>query len=306
MMKRFYRLCFATACCLIMAGCSMIDIAYNNAPSLASSEIDDVFDLNALQNAQLDSRLDQFFDWHRNEELIRYQQLLDQAALATADGITAAEFLALNKDVRRAWRRALEKAIDSFGDLAVTLTPQQIENYQQYHRESFGEFKDYLEKSAQQREIFRVGRNFDRLEDWYGEFDEFQESKIRLRLRQVPDIYEPWLIYREARQQAFISLLHKAATTGISQAELKATLLDQSTEYSLIYEPLRQSYWQAFALALEEINHWLTTRQKQRAANRLRDYAQVAARLGKQGTTRSQVGYRGSTSADKSGKNNQL
>jgi len=306
MMKPVYRLCFAIACSLIMAGCSMIDLAYNNAPSLVSSEIDDAFDLNSLQNTQLDSRLEQFFDWHRKEELIRYQQLLDQAAQATADGITAAEFMALNKDVRLAWRRSLEKAIDSFGDLAVTLTTEQVESYQQYHRESFSEFKDYLEKSAQQREIFRVGRNFDRLEDWYGDFDEFQENKIRLRLRQVPDIYEPWLRYREARQQAFIRVLNKAATTGISHAELKAALLDRSTEYSLAYEPLSKSYWQAFAAALEDINHWLTTGQKQRAATRLRNYAQVAARLGKQGIARSQVGYRDSANSDKSSNNKQL
>ena len=306
MMQRIYRLCFATTCCLIMAGCSMIDIAYNNAPSLVSSEIDDAFDLDPLQNDQLESRLEQFFVWHREEELFRYQQLLDQAALAAADGITAAEFLALHKDVRLAWRRAFEKAIDSFGDLAVTLTPQQIESYQQYHRESFSDFNDYLEKSQQQREIFRVSRNFDRLQDWYGDFDEFQESKIMSRLRQVPDIYEPWLRYRDARQQAFISILNKAATTGISQAELKATLLDQSTEYSRIYEPLRQSYWQAFALALEEINQWLTREQKRRAVNRLRNYAQVASRLGKQSIARSQVGYQDSTEENKLDKNKQL
>lgn len=306
MMKPIYQLFFAATCSLILAGCSMIDLAYNNAPSFVSSEIDDAFDLDTLQSTQLDSRLDQFFAWHRKEELIRYQQLLDQAAQATAEGITAAEFMQLNKNVRLAWRRSLEKAIDSFGDLAVTLTPQQIKNYQQYHRKSFSEFNDYLEKSAQQREIFRVSRNFDRLEDWYGDFDEFQESKIMLRLRQVPDIYEPWLRYREARQQAFIGVLNKAATTGISQAELKAVLLDPSTKYSLAYEPLRQSYWQAFAVALEDINRWLTRDQRQRAATRLRDYAQVAARLGKQGIARSQVGYRDSTNSDKSSNNKQL
>ena len=78
-MKRIYQLCFATACSLILAGCGMIDLAYNNAPSIVSSKIDDAFDLDARQNTQLDSRLDQFFVWHREEELIRYQQLLDQA-----------------------------------------------------------------------------------------------------------------------------------------------------------------------------------------------------------------------------------
>jgi hypothetical protein len=282
-MKCIYQLCLTVTCCLLVAGCGMVDLAYNNAPTLVASKIDDAFDLDAQQNTQLDSRLDQFFKWHRKEELVRYQQLLDQAALATADGITAGEFLEINKSVRLAWLRTLEKMIDSLGDLAVTLTPQQIVSYQQYHRESFSEFSDYLEKSAQQREIFRVGRNFDRLEDWYGDFDEFQESKIMLRLRQVPDIYEPWLRYREARQQALIRVLNKATTTGINQAELKAALLDPSTDYFQTYEPKRQSYWRAFALALEDINSWLTTGQRQHAATRLRDYAQIAARLGNQG-----------------------
>ena len=282
-MRPVFLYCCIAFCTLLLSGCGMIDLAYNNGPTLVANKLDDAFDLSEIQNDQLDSRLDQFFDWHRQEELARYQQLLDQAALATADGITAAEFMELNKNIRHAWLRSMEKAIDSLGDLAVTLTPQQIENYQQYHHESFSEFENYLEKSTQQREIFRVARSFDRLENWYGNFDEFQASKIRDRLQQLPDIYAPWLRYREARQQALISVLNKAATSSISHAELKAALLDPTTDYSLAYEPQRQFYWQAFAVALEDINSWLTTGQKQRASTRLRDYAQVAARLGNQG-----------------------
>lgn len=283
-MRRIIHFCCMATCTLVLAGCGMVDLAYNNAPSLVANELDNAFDLNEVQNDQIDSRLDQFFIWHRKEELARYQRLLDQAALATADGITAAEFMHLNENLRLAWQRSLEKAIDSLGDLAVTLTPQQIENYQHYHRESFGSFKDYLEKSLQQREIFRVARNLDRLENWYGNFDELQETRITTRLQQLPDNYEPWLRYREARQQALVRVLNKATTSGsINLTELKAVLLDPTTPYSLAYEPHRQSYWQAFAVALEEINGWLSTAQRQRAATRLRNYAQVAARLGNQG-----------------------
>ena len=282
-MRRIFHLCCIATCTLILAGCGMIDLAYNNGSTLVANEIDNAFDLSEAQNDQLDSRLDQFFEWHRKEELIRYQQLLDQAALATANGITAAEFMDLNKGIRLAWQRSLEKAIDSLGDLAVTLTPQQIENYQQYHRESLGKFDDYLQKTTQQREIFRVTRNYDRLEDWFGDFDEFQEDKIAARLQQLPDIYEPWLRFREARQRALIGILNNASSNGISTTELKTVLLDPTTEYSLAFEPLRQSYWQAYAVAMEDINGWLTSGQRQHAATRLRKYAQVAARLGNQG-----------------------
>jgi hypothetical protein len=282
-MRRIFHLCCIATCTLILTGCGMIDLAYNNAPSLVGNEIDNAFDLSEAQNDQLDSRLDQFFEWHRKEELIRYRQLLDQAALATADGITAVGFMDLNKGIRLAWQRSLEKAIDSLGDLAVTLTPQQIENYQQYHRESLGKYDDYLQKPTQQREIFRVTRDYDRLEDWFGDFDEFQESKIVARLQQLPDIYDPWLRFREARQRALIGILNNASTNGISSAELKTILLDPTTEYALAFEPLRQSYWQAYAVAMEDINDWLTIGQRQHAATRLRKYAQVAARLGNQG-----------------------
>jgi hypothetical protein len=282
-MRRIFHLCCIATCTLILAGCGMIDLAYNNGSTLVANEIDNAFDLSEAQNDQLDSQLDQFFEWHRKEELIRYRQLLDQAALATANGITAAEFMDLNKGIRLAWQRSLEKAIDSLGDLAVTLTPQQIENYQQYHRESLGKFDDYLQKTTQQREIFRVTRNYDRLENWFGDFDEFQESKITARLQQLPDIYEPWLRFREARQRALIGILNNASTNGISTAELKTVLLDPTTEYALAFEPLRQSYWQDYAVAMEDINGWLTTGQRQHAATRLRKYAQVAARLGNQG-----------------------
>jgi hypothetical protein len=282
-MRRIFHLCCIATCTLILAGCGMIDLAYNNGSTLVANEIDNAFDLSEAQNDQLDSRLDQFFEWHRKEELTRYQQLLDQAALATANGITAAEFMDLNKGIRLAWQRSLEKAIDSLGDLAVTLTPQQIENYRQYHRESLGKFDDYLKKSTQQREIYRVTRNYDRLENWFGDFDEFQKTKIAARLQQLPDIYEPWLRFREARQQALIGILNNASSNGISTTELKTVLLDPTTEYSLAFEPLRQSYWQAYAVAMEDINGWLTSGQRQHAATRLRKYAQVAARLGNQG-----------------------
>jgi hypothetical protein len=80
-----------------------------------------------------------------------------------------------------------------------------------------------------------------------------------------------------------IGILNNASSNGISIAELKTILLDPTTEYALAFEPLRLSYWQAYAVAMEDINGWLTARQRQHAATRLRKYAQIAARLGNQG-----------------------
>ena len=278
-MNRIFRCCLTAICIALLTGCGMIDFAYNNAPSFVASEFDDAFDLNASQSRQLDSRLDQFFDWHRREELGRYRQLLEQAALAAEDGFTAAEFLKLNNEVRIAWRRSLEKAIDSLGDLALTLDQEQIEQFQRYHREATEEYDEYLEKSLQQREIYRVSRSIDRLEQWFGNFSEDQEDKIMARLQQLPDFYEPWINFREARQQALVNALSDATRAGITRQKLKTILLDPSTDHARAFEPARRSYWQAYAFALEDISAWLTNGQRQRAVEKLQKYARIAGRL---------------------------
>ena len=278
-MNRIFKHCLTAACISLLAGCGMIDFAYNNAPSFVASEFEDAFDLSASQSRQLDSRLDQFFNWHRREELGRYRQLLEQAALSAEDGITAAEFLQLNNDVRVAWQRSLEKAIDSFGDLVVTLDQKQIEHYQRYHRKAAEEYHDYLKKSAQQREIYRVQLSIDRLEKLFGSFAEDQEEKIMARLQQLPDFYEPWINFREARQRALVKALSDATEAGMPRQQLKTILLDPSTDYARAFEPARRSYWQAYAAALEDISAWLTKGQRQRVADKLQQYARIAGRL---------------------------
>ncbi|MBT8433266.1 MAG: hypothetical protein KJN95_01310 [Gammaproteobacteria bacterium] len=278
-MNRIYRHCLVIACTMMLSGCGMIDYAYKKAPDYVASEFDEAFDLSESQIGQLDSRLDQFFTWHRQQELGRYQRLLERAALSAVDGITAAEFLDLKNEVRLAWQRSLEKAIEDLGDLAVTLDPQQIENYQRYHRDSNEEYEDYLQKSDQQREIYRVRRSIDRLENWFGNFTRDQEEKISARLQRLPDFYEPWIVYREARQQALVNAFTNATDAGLTREQLKTILLDPSTDYARRFEPALQSYWRAYAAALEDISPWLTQPQKQRVVDKLRKYARIAARL---------------------------
>jgi hypothetical protein len=281
-MSIFPRTLFASVVALLLGSCSLVDIAYNNAPYLVGSEFEDAFDLSETQLAQLDSRLEQFFAWHREEELAQYRQFLDRAALATADGITETEFLELHNDVMAARDRLLEKAIDSLGDLAVSLTPQQIESFKGYFMESSEELRDYLEKSEQQRETYRLDRNLDRLEDWFGNFDSSLEQKITARLIEVPDIYPSWFEFREKRHQALVKALRDSAGKGIDPQRLKKIMIDPDTDYARAFEPVRQAYWQGYAAALADISSWLSDKQRQRAVTRLQKYASIIDQLSSQ------------------------
>ncbi|HUV23110.1 MAG TPA: DUF6279 family lipoprotein [Gammaproteobacteria bacterium] len=278
-MRRFHLLCFVTITTLLTAGCSVLGFAYNNAPSFVASELDNAFDLDEAQQSKLDLRLQKFFAWHRQQELPRYQQSMNVAAITIADGITAAEFLEIYDELRLAWRRSLTQAVDDLDDLALTLSAAQIEHFQQYFHDEAEEYRDYLQMSAQQREIFRVQRGLKRLQDWFGKLDELQREKISLRLRQLPEFYPAWINYREARQRALLDALRAAATEGLSRQQLKFILLDPESDYARSFEPLRKAYWQAYAQAIEDIGGILRKTQLRHAVNRLQDYADTVADL---------------------------
>ena len=278
-MIRLFPPCLVIAAALALASCSAIDFAYNNAAPFVAREIDDALDLNDQQRAQLDAELQQFFSWHRQHELLRYQQLLNAAAQAVEDGITAREFLDISNDLRLAWRRSFTRIIDGMGWLMTTLTPEQIDHYQRYFREKTEEYDDYLQMSMQQREIFQVEKGIKRLEEWFGSFDEIEREKISARLLQLPEFYLPWIGYREARHQALVDALRSASSVGLSPQQLHAILLDPDTEYARAFEPVRRAYWQAYAHMIEDISGWNRKAQLRHAVERLRDYADISAGL---------------------------
>ena len=260
-------------------GCSLPNLAYDNAPGLVAGRFEDAFDLDGAQSLELDNRLRQYFVWHREQELSRYRTVLERAALDSADGIGADEFLRLNREVRDAMHRAVEKAIDSLGDLAVTLTPEQIAQYQRFHDERSERYRDYFAKSEQQREIYRVTRNLERLEKWFGDFGYTLEKRVRERLARLPDIYEPWVRYREARHRALVAALEDAARYGIDTARLKTVMLDPGTDYAREYEPARSAYWQAYAEAIADISEWVDERQRRRVVSKLEEYERIVEDL---------------------------
>ncbi len=113
------------------------NLLYNNAPSYLAGKFEDAFDLNDAQIALLDSKVEDFFSWHRQHELPRYQQFLDASADSIADGITAAEFLDISDGLRHAWERSMARAFDDFAEILASLTPAQIDHYEVYFRDGF-------------------------------------------------------------------------------------------------------------------------------------------------------------------------
>ena len=262
---------------LALAGCSAIDIAYNNAPTFVGGEFDDAFDLDDEQAERLDDALHRFFAWHRQHELPRYRQLLQQAAVTVADGVSAAEFLQFRDDIRAAWRRAQARLIDEIGALAATLTPQQVDRFEQYYRDESEHYRDYLEMSAQQRAIFLEQRNLKRLQEWFGDFDDLQRERVQQRLQRLPELRSIWIRYREQRQQALLGAMR--GDGGATPAQLKYILLDPGSAHARLLDAESAEYWRAYAQAIEDISRGLSKAQLTHAVDRLHYFTEIVEEL---------------------------
>ena len=267
------------ACVLILAACSSANLVYNTAPSLIAGEVDDAFNLNGEQADKLDERLEQFFEWHRREELARYQALLERAASKASDGFSAQEFAVLVRDIRGAWERSVDQLIDDLGGLGATLSPVQIEHFRWYYAKTREEYDDYLALDHEERLEYRAERSLERLERWYGGFDRELEDRILVRLQALPDTWEPWLKFRTARIEEMLRIFSESTDPDTIKAELRDLMLNHENPIARDFEPKRAAYWQAYGEMLEEINGWMTPEQRQKAVDQLQKYARMVAEI---------------------------
>ena len=72
-MRKFWIVIFA----LILSACSS-QFAYNNLDWLIHWYLDDYIDLNKAQKQSFDGEFEKWMQWHRTEELQKYQQHLQE------------------------------------------------------------------------------------------------------------------------------------------------------------------------------------------------------------------------------------
>jgi hypothetical protein len=108
--------------------------------------------LDGNQSASLARTLEHNLEWHRNEELERYEAFLQDLALQVRAGVTRA---GLEEAAQRAevyWRRIFEQAAPGYASLAVTLSDRQVrellESLQQADEKTW---RDYSERAPEER-----------------------------------------------------------------------------------------------------------------------------------------------------------
>ena len=202
-------LCGAT---LALAGCSFVRLGYSQGPELAHWWLDRHADFDTAQSARVREALAAWFAWHRREQLPDYARLLVRAQDEIQAPATAEQVCAWIDEARSRARIAVEQAVPAIADIAVTLTPRQIEHIERQQAKANAEYREEsLQTDPVKRTRAWLKRNVERAEMLYGKLDAAQRDRLADALAKSPYDAERAYAQRRRSQQEAVQILRRAA-----------------------------------------------------------------------------------------------
>lgn len=272
----------ALALVLGLAACSAVRLGYNQANHAAYWWLDGYADFNDEQRPRVKAAIDDWFAWHRRDQLPRYAALLERAQAQVGDELTPAAVCAWRDELRQAGERAFEQAVPALAAVAATLAPAQLEHVERRMAKADKKFRDeHLQADPRERLRERVKRTVERSEMLYGRLSDAQRALVERRAAESP--YDPALARAEraARNQDLLAALRELPRLAAGERETRLRSIGHGFEKSprpayRAYQDKLNRYNCAF---LAELHNSTAAAQRQHARERLRGWQEDARAL---------------------------
>jgi len=254
----------------LLAGCSAVEFAYNNADTWLRWQAGRYFDFRDAQAQEFNARLAAFLAWHRAQALPQYARFADEAAARLARGVSHADLVWGYDAIRTQSREGLRRAGAEAGDLLDRVVPGQIEQLERRFAEDNRSFaREHLEGAPEELRSRRLKRMVKALEEWLGEMDEAQRERVRQFSARAPLNGELRDRERRRRQAELLAMLRARDSAR--------RLADWAADWERGREPAlaagsRATLDEFFGLLLD-LDRTLSARQRQSAIARLREFA---------------------------------
>jgi hypothetical protein len=200
---------------LVLGACSMLRIGYNQAPDLLYWWLDGYADFNGEQTPRVRAAIDDWFGWHRSDQLPALADLLARAQAEVLAPTDAAAVCGWRDEIQRRLETAYEQSIPALAGLALSLRPEQLRHIERRQRKANDEYRnDYLQSDTAERQQALLKRTVDRAETLYGRLDARQRNQLSRALATSPFDAALWLAERQARQQELLQTLRTLSAPG--------------------------------------------------------------------------------------------
>ena len=254
----------------LLAGCSAVEFAYNNADTWLRWQAGSYLDLGDAQAEEFNRRLGAFLAWHRAQALPQYARLAQDAGLRLQRGATLQDLVWGYDAIRQQSREGLRRAGVELGDLLDRLSSAQIEHLERRFAEDNRKYaREWLEGTPEERRGRRYKRLVHALEDWLGELSDAQRERVRQFNDSAPLNGELRERERRRRQAELLAMLRAR--------ESARRLPDWAAHWDRGREPgfaaANRAYVDSMLAMLADLERSLNPRQRDAAIARLREYA---------------------------------
>ena len=256
-----------------LTSCSSIQLAYSQLDRWMRWQLDDYVDLSGEQKQQLAIALESFHSWHRQTQLPRYAEFLEQLATKVEAGqIEELRLQSIEEQTYEFADTAGKQLYAYLMPLVAGLSPEQVTELEQNLREKRRESLEKWQKSPEKIQRKRNRRIRHESERWLGSLSDEQEALITAWVAEVE--YNP--LYRDHQRQLwqarFIELL-RTKPEGY-QAQIRDLMTNPQQLWSEEYRQMQERrHSQARALS-EKILASTTPQQRRHLTDTLRDYAE--------------------------------
>lgn len=276
---------FVTALALTLFACSAARVGYNNGEFVSYWWLNSYVDFDSDQKTWVRQHIDELFAWHHKRQLRGLVQLASRVQHRDLATVSTADLQADYNEGKTQMLQMVDHAAPKLADLAVSLTPAQIDNIERKFAKNNRKFKaDYLTGNTAERQAFRYKKLMKQAEYWFGDFSREQRSKLRALSDARPLNNELLLAERMRRQKELIAMLRQIQAEKPSR-DATTTRIRQYVTDTVDYFGNRKQ--QAFAAAGNDANlvlvaammHMATPQQKRHFIDTLQDWISDFNRL---------------------------
>lgn len=277
-MKRLIHKTLATALIvsglLLIGGCSIVRLGYDHGPRLAWWWLDGYVGFDQEQKTPAKQAIHDWFDWHRNTQLLEYTHWLSAVRDRIKAPLTPEQVCHWSDELQEIIAPALDHAVQLGTPVALILNEPQWQHLEQRYSKSNDKLRHrYLQPDPKDRLDASIKRSTKRFKQLYGKLDNNQRSLIAARIESSPFDPEGWLRERQRRQQLTLVTLQRLSSESLP-AEQATDQLRKLVEYTFRSDdPDYRIYQELLAMhicgTIAQVHNSTTPAQRQHAHDKL-------------------------------------
>ena len=184
---------------IFLVGCSSTTFIYNRIDFLLPWYLESYVDLNQEQRQKLNELLEPFFEWHREEELLKYVKIIEDFESILDEKIELASIEAITHEVEQSWFRLEDNMITWVIPMTRELSNEQITEFLQTMQTKTAQNENkYLSRNLQTYQNDNYKRIRKNLRRFIGGMNKDQLDLIDIASKEMIRVDGQWIDNRKA------------------------------------------------------------------------------------------------------------